>query len=115
MEVHAITKYVRLSPSKARDVARAIQGLPVAEALKIAQFSERKAARHLLKTLRSAIANAEHNAKLSVDDLVVREAVIQDGPTIKRWWPRARGMVSPIQKKTSHIKITLTDGESAGK
>ena len=50
----------------------------------------------------------------SVDDLFVREAVIQDGPVIKRWWPRARGMVSPIQKKTSHIKITLTDGKTDG-
>ncbi len=112
MEVYAITRYVRLSPSKARDITRAIQGLPVAEALKITRFSERKAARQIGKTLRSAIANAENNAQLAADDLFVREAVIEDGPTIKRWWPRARGMVSPIKKKTSHIKITLTDRKS---
>ena len=112
MEVKAITKYVRISPSKARDMARAIQGLPVLEALKLTQFSERKAAFQIRKTLKSAIANAENNNNLSADTLTVREAVIEEGPTLKRWWPRARGMVSPIKKRTSHIKITLTDGKS---
>ena len=112
MEVKAITKYVRISPSKARDMARAIQGLPVPEALKLTQFSERKAAFQIRKTLKSAIANAENNNNLSADTLTVREAVIEEGTTLKRWWPRARGMVSPIKKRTSHIKITLTDGKS---
>jgi large subunit ribosomal protein L22 len=111
MEVQATTKYIRISPSKARDLARAIQGRPVPEALRIVQFSERKAAVHLRKTLKSAVANAENNAKLSADELIVREAVVNEGPIIKRWWPRARGMVSPIKKRTSHIKITLTDGK----
>jgi len=111
MEVQATTKYIRISPSKARDLARAIQGRPVPEALRIVQFSERKAAVHLRKTLKSAVANAENNAKLSADQLIVREAVVNEGPIIKRWWPRARGMVSPIKKRTSHIKITLTDGK----
>ena len=115
MEVHAKTKYVRLSPSKARDLARAIQGRSVPEALKITQFSERKAAFQLAKTLKSAIANAENNAKLSAENLYVREAVVEVGPTMKRWWPRARGMVSPVLRRTSHIKITLTDEKTAGK
>jgi large subunit ribosomal protein L22 len=111
MEVKAVTKYVRLSPRKARDMARAIQGLPVAEAIKAVEFSERKAARQLEKTIRSAVANAENNAKLSADDLRVKEAMIGEGPAMKRFWARSRGMVSRIRKRTSHITIVLSDGK----
>jgi len=111
MKVTAVTKYVRISPTKARDLARSIQGLTVAEALKRTQFNERKAAFHIRKTLRSAIANAENNNNLSAEGLVVSQAVVEDGPIMRRWWPRARGMVSPIAKRTSHIRITLTDGQ----
>ena len=109
MEVKAISKYVRMSPRKARDMARAIQGLSVTEALKIAGFSERKAALQLEKTIRSAVANAENNAKLSAEDLRVKEATIGEGPAFKRFWARSRGMVSRIRKRTSHITIVLTD------
>ncbi len=109
MEVKAITKYVRISPSKGRDITRAIQGKPVAEALSLSTVSRRKAAFHIAKTLRSAIANAENNANMPAETLYVKEAVIEEGPTLKRWWPRARGMVSPILKRTSHIRITLSD------
>ena len=115
MEVKAITRYVRMSPSKARDVARAIQGRPVAEALAITQMSRRKAAFQIGKTLKSAIANAENNAKLTADTLYVKEALVEEGPRIKRWWPRARGMASPILKRTSHIRITLSDEKKAGR
>lgn len=111
MEVKAITKYVRLSPRKARDMARAIQGLPVADAIKTVEFSERKAARQLEKTIRSAVANAENNAKLLADDLMVKEATIGEGPAMKRFWARSRGMVSRIRKRTSHITIVLSDGK----
>jgi large subunit ribosomal protein L22 len=110
MEIKAETRYARLAPRKARDLARAVQGLAVPEALQRVQFSERKAAALLLKTLKSAIANAENNAKLSADDLRVKEAVIEEGPAMKRFWPRARGMVSRIRRRTSHVRITLTDG-----
>ncbi|MBT3194669.1 MAG: 50S ribosomal protein L22 [Verrucomicrobia bacterium] len=109
MDVLAITKRARMSPTKARDLAREIQGKPVAEALRITTISERKAAFQLGKTLKSAIANAESNADLAVDDLRVKEAVIDEGPRMKRYWPRARGMVRHIVKKTCHIKIVLTD------
>lgn len=109
MDVQAITKFVRISPTKARDFARSVQGLPVGEALTRTQFSERKAAFQIGKTLRSAIANAENNADLSADDLYVKEAVVLDGPALKRFWPRARGMVSPIKRRMSHIQIVLTD------
>ena len=109
MEVQAITKHVRISPTKARDLARAIQGTPVTVALQISGASKRKAAFQISKTLKSAVANAENNAGLAADKLYVKEAVIEEGPTMKRWWPRARGMVSPIRKRTSHIRITLSD------
>lgn len=109
MDVQAILKYVRIAPLKARDMARAIQGKSVAEALKVVEFSERKAARQIEKTIRSAVANAENNAKLSADDLVVKRAIVSEGPSLKRFWARSRGMVSPVRKHTSHITIVLTD------
>ena len=112
MEVKATARYVRLSPSKARDLTRRMQGKPVSEALKVTELSERKAAFEIGKALKAAIANAQNNAKLSTDDLVVKQAVINEGPRLKRFWPRARGMVSPVKKKTCHICIVLTDGES---
>ncbi|HBA83555.1 MAG TPA: 50S ribosomal protein L22 [Verrucomicrobia bacterium] len=115
MEIQAKTTFVRMAPSKARDLARAMRGLPVGEALKLVEFNERKAAFYIGKTLKSAIANAENNAKLSADTLFVSKAVIEKGPVMKRFWPRARGMASPIEKKMSHIKITLTDKKPAAK
>jgi len=115
MDVEALTKHVRMSPSKARDLANAIQGRTVAEALKITEVSERKAAYYLGKTLKSAIANAENNAKLSAEKLFVREAIVEQGPTMKRFWPRSRGMVSPVLKRMSHIRITLTDSKPSAK
>ena len=109
MEVNAITKYVRLSPEKARDMARAIQGRPVSEAINLTAASKRRAALQIAKTLKSAIANAENNNGLSADNLIVKEAVIDDGPRMRRYWPRSRGMVSPIARRTCHIKIVLSD------
>lgn len=115
MEITASTRYVRMSPFKARDLARVLRGLPVPEALRVVRFSERKVARQLEKTLRSAIANAENNAKASADKLYVREAVIEQGPVLKRFWPRSRGMVSPVLRRTSHVKVTLTDQKPSSK
>ena len=112
MEVKSLYKYARVSPLKARDVAREIQGLPVSAALDILNFTPRKAAFLIGKTLKSAIANAENNAKLDVDDLVVKEAVVGEGPRMKRHWPRARGMVSPVMKRLCHIKVVLSDGKA---
>ncbi len=112
MDVTATTRFVRISPSKARDLARLLRGLPVAEALKITDFSPRKAAPLIGKTLKSAIANAENNAELSVDELTVKEAVVNEGPRMRRYWARARGGVSPVKKRMSHIRIVLTDGRA---
>ena len=109
MEVIAKTRFVRLAPSKAVDMARALQGLPVPKALQIVSFSERKAAFYLGKTLKSAIANAENNHQLSAENLYVKEASVDAGPVMKRFWPRSRGSASPILKRTSHVRVTLTD------
>ncbi|MFP6904572.1 MAG: 50S ribosomal protein L22 [Verrucomicrobiota bacterium] len=111
MEVKAVTKYARIAPKKARDLAREIQGRPVSEALNITDFSERKAAKLFGKTLKSAIANAEHNNGLSAEDLVVKLAVVEDGPILRRGWYGARGMFKPIAKRTSHIRIILSKDE----
>jgi large subunit ribosomal protein L22 len=113
MEVTAITRYARISPRKARNMATAIRGLRVEEALKILAFSERKGGFLIRKTMKSAIANAQNNLELSVEGLRVKEAVVETGPSFRRGWARARGSVSPIQKKTSHIRITLTDEKAA--
>jgi large subunit ribosomal protein L22 len=109
MEVISTYKYARISAFKAREVTRAIQGLPVSAALDIVAFSPKKAAPLIAKTLKSAIANAENNNDLRVDKLVVKEAVIGEGPTFKRFQPKARGSAGPIRKRTSHIRIVLTD------
>ncbi len=109
MEVRSVTRFVRISAFKAREVTREIQGLMASDALDVLRFSSKKAARLITKTLKSAIANAEHNNDLKPATLRVKEAVVGEGPTIKRIMPRARGSASPIRKRTSHIRIILTD------
>jgi len=107
MEVKSTTKFVRLSPKKARDVAREIQGLAVSSALDILTFTPKKAAQLIGKTLKTAIADAENNFSLDATTLVIKEAVIGAGPTLRRFKPRAKGSAGPILKRTSHISITL--------
>src|SRR6202011_532243 len=109
MEVRSIYRYARISPFKVREVTREIQGLPVSAALDVLAFTPKKAAFLISKTLKSAVANAENNANLRVDGLVVKEAVVGEGPTMKRMMARARGSGSRILKRTSHIRIVLTD------
>ena len=109
MEVRSIYKYARISPLKVREVTREIQGLPVSAALDVLAYTPKKAAFLINKTLKSAIANAENNAQLKADGLVVKEAVVGEGPTFKRIMARARGSASRILKRTSHIRIVLSD------
>ena len=109
MEVRSIYKYARISAFKVREVTREIQGLSVSAALDVLAFTPKKAAFLINKTLKSAIANAENNANLKADGLVVKEAVVGEGPTFKRMKTRARGSGSQILKRTSHIRIVLTD------
>jgi large subunit ribosomal protein L22 len=109
MEVRSIYKYARISPFKVREVTREIQGLPVSAALDLLAFTPKKASFLIGKTLKSAIANAENNANLKPDGLVVKEAIVGEGPTLKRMMARARGSGSRILKRTSHIRIVLSD------
>jgi large subunit ribosomal protein L22 len=109
MEVRSTFKYARISPFKVREVTREIQGLPVSAALDLLAFTPKKAAFLIGKTLKSAIANAENNANLKPDGLVVKEAIVGEGPTLKRIMARARGSASGILKRTSHIRIVLSD------
>jgi large subunit ribosomal protein L22 len=109
MEVRSIYRYAKISPFKVREVTREIQGLPVSAALDLLAFTPKKAAFLINKTLKSAIANAENNANLKADGLVVKEAVVGEGPTMKRMIARARGSGSRILKRSSHIRIILTD------
>jgi large subunit ribosomal protein L22 len=116
MEVFAITKNVRMSAQKMREVVRQVQGLPAAHALSTLGFVPRKGARVVAKTLKSAIANAEdlkehkkEYAGLRTDRLVVKEALAQTATSLRRFTPKARGSAGPIIKRNCHIKIVLSD------
>jgi len=109
METRSIYRFARISPFKAREVTREIQGLPVQQALDLLAFTPKKAAGLVAKTLKSAVANAENNHQARAEALVVREAVVGEGPTFQRFTPKARGSAGPIRKRTSHIRIILTD------
>lgn len=109
MEVCAITRNVRLSAQKGRPLAREVQGKSVAEALKIVAFSPLKAAFHLEKTLKSAVANAVNNNSADADALKVKLAVFDEGTRMRRHWARARGSASPIARRLCHVKVILTD------
>src|SRR5918994_379856 len=106
-EVRAQAKWVRISPRKARLVTDHIRGRSVPEARTVLAFTTRAAAREIEKVLRSAVANAEANHGLFGDDLRVSAAYVNEGPTIKRWRPRARGRAARIRKRTCHITIEL--------
>ncbi len=106
--VRAQARYVRTSARKARMVCGHIRGKSIPEARAILAFTPREVARDWSKLLESAVANAENNHELLEDDLIVREAYADEGPTIKRFRPRAMGRATPIRKRTSHLTITLT-------
>ena len=112
-EVRAAAKWVRITPRKARLVVEHIRGRSVPEARTMLAFSERAAAREIDKLLRSAVANAEANHNLIGDDLFVKTAYVDEGPTIKRWRPRARGRAAQIRKHMCHITITLGPAATA--
>ena len=101
----------RLSPQKMRLVADQIRGLPVERALDVLTFSNKKAATVIKKVLESAIANAEHNDSADIDDLKISEILVDAGPTMKRLRPRARGRADRIIKRTSHLKVTVSETE----
>ena len=112
-EVRATAKYVRVAPRKARAVVSLIRGLPVEKALEVLQFSTRAAAVDVAKVLRSAVANAENNNGLRGDNLYVKLAYVDEGPTLKRIRPRAKGSASRINKRMSHITVVVAPRKEA--
>ena len=115
VEVRARARYVRSAPRKARLVMQHIRGKGVADARAILDHTPRAVSRDVLKLLNSAVANAEHNYELDSVELKVSHAFVDEGPTIKRWRPRAYGRASRINKRTSHMTITLTTTSEEGK
>ena len=111
MATTATLKYARTSPQKVRLVADQIRGLPVERALNILTYSNKKAAAVLKKLLESAVANAEHNDGADIDELLVASICVDQGPTLKRLSPRARGRADRILKRMSHITVTVAENQ----
>jgi large subunit ribosomal protein L22 len=109
MEVLSKHRFARTSPQKARLVADQIRGLPVANALEVLTFSKKGAAGLIKKVLNSSIANAEHNQGLDIDSLKVSKVFVDEGPTMKRIMPRAKGRADRINKRTSHITVVVSE------
>ncbi|MFU8816551.1 MAG: 50S ribosomal protein L22 [Pseudomonadales bacterium] len=109
MQVSATAKRLRLSPQKARLVVDLVRGKPVSEALDILTFSTQKAAGLIRKVVESAIANAENNEAADVDELKISEIFVNEGLSMKRIKPRAKGRADRIVKRTSHVTVTVTD------
>lgn len=109
MKVKAQSRFVRQSPYKVRRVLDLVRGLPVEDAEHVLRLTNRGAAQPIVKALRSAVANAEHNHALDADELIVAEAYADEGPTLRRFRPRARGRATRIEKRTSHITIVVSD------
>ncbi len=107
MEVRATKKFVRISPFKLRSPIERVKGKNVEEALNTLKFMPLKAAGIISKTLKSAVANAENNHELDVDTLVVKNIIVDQGPSMKRFRPRARGRATRILKRTSHITVIV--------
>ena len=105
--VKAQGKYIRQSPYKMRLVLNLIRGLDVQEALNVLKFTKRRAAVEIKQVLESAISNAEANYNLNASDLYISQAIANEGPTLKRFRPRARGRAGRINKRTSHLLIEL--------
>jgi large subunit ribosomal protein L22 len=111
MQAKAITKSVRISPTKVRPVMDLVRGKPVDRALAILRYMPHKAAREIARTIKSAAANAENNFEMTPDELVVKTIFADEGPAFKRFMPRARGRADHIRKRTTHITVIVDDGE----
>lgn len=115
VRTRAVSRYARVAPNKARQVVAHIRGLKVEEARRLLRVSPKAVAEQILKTLDSAVANAEHNNGLDADDLVVSAAVVDEGPMLKRFQPRAMGRAYRIRKRTSHITIEVAPATPAAR
>lgn len=112
-EAKAIARYIRMSPSKVRRVLDQIRGRSYREALIILEFMPYRACEPIIKVLRSAVANAEHNQGLNPTDLVISKAFADGGPTLKRYRPRAQGRAYQIRKRTCHITVAVAPATEA--
>ncbi|GAA1782251.1 hypothetical protein GCM10009682_00580 [Luedemannella flava] len=110
----AVARHVRISPMKARRVVNLVRGLPAKEALTVLKFAPQAASEQVYKVLASAIANAENNERLDPDALLVSEAFVDEGPTLKRFRPRAQGRAYRIRKRTCHITIAVESVVTGG-
>jgi len=115
MEVKAKAKFIRMSPIKVRLVANLIKKLPAGQALAQLKFINKKAAGPVIKLINSAVANAEHNFELVKENLFIKEITVNQGPTLKRWMPRAHGRATPIRKKLCHVNLILGEIKESGK
>ncbi len=114
MEARAVAKYLRISPRKARQVIDLIRGKDADEAQAILKSTPKKAAELIEKVVNSAVANAENNHDMFFEELYISEAYANEGPTMKRFKERAMGQASPINKRTSHITIVVSDEKEEG-
>jgi large subunit ribosomal protein L22 len=112
VEVRAVARQIRISPQKVRLVLDAIKGKPVSEAMALLRYMPQKATGPVAKVLKSASANAENNFNLDPDELVVVRASADEGRTLKRWRPRARGRVNQILKRSSHVTVVVSEREA---
>lgn len=112
MEVKASTRNIRISPTKVRIVLNLVRGKSVSEALTLLKFVPKRASEPIAKVIASAAANAEHNFNLNKDNLVVSQAFVDQGPTMKRFHPRQRGQAFPILKRSSHITVLVKEKEA---
>ncbi len=113
MEAKAVSRFVRVSPRKARIVVDLIRGKSIEQARETLAFTNRAVAEVVEKTLNSAVANAEHNQHVNARQLFVKSCYVDEGPTLKRYRPRAKGSASRIRKRTSHITVIVSNGEEA--
>ena len=111
MESHAIARYQRVSPRKARLVAHNVQGLGVEDAMNILRFTPNKPAGIIYRVMKSALANATQSGGVDVDAMIVKEVMVNEGPMWKRFMPRAQGRATKIRKRTSHIRVILSEGK----
>lgn len=115
MEVKAKAKRIKISPRKVRLVVDTVRKLTVGRSLDILKFINKKAAKPVVKLLKSAMANAQHNFELDVDNLYIKTITVDEAQTLRRWLPRAHGRATPIRKKTCHINLVLDEIKPSGK
>ena len=111
MQAKATLRFARVAPTKVRQITRGLRGLSVDAARDVLDLETKGAARDVRKTLDSAVANAEHNHDMDPDDLVVEEVVVEEGPVLRRFRPRAMGRATRIRKRTTHLTVIVSDGQ----